>query len=277
MLVHAAAAGDAKLAKAAAKAVAEGTASASITAAVAGMPVPHVSALRYADIYALTDMELCGFAAAVATLLLAMEQPYVVLGSQAAATSTQAADAIAAALSQARAQGANNMAAAGFQWKKPPVLAGGPAAAGAAAGTIKCRADEKVVKSRAQLVESHASIPTFLQGILCLSPADSMHSMQASLARVLMVLAFGAVVISTLVCRDGVMLASLAGLWQAVLVGVMFVLLHCVPQAPSPAQAGGQDRQQVCADRKTAWKLVRDDMKISEVFDPQLQQILNAA
>lgn len=237
LLVYAAAAGNVEAAQAAAKTAAEGASAGSITAAVAGMPAHYVNALRYEDIYCLTDMELCGIAAALATLLLAMEQPLFVNSAEAPA-SPHAAAAIAVALSQAAAvpgvgpphphaaapaagrsaSNTTNMDHAGFVWKHP-------------AGNA--RAETKVLRTRAKLVEANVSIPPLLLGLPCLSAADHMHSLQVCLAFVLMVMAFGSVAITTLVCRDGVTLASLAGMWQSCLVVLMFGLLHRVPRAPS--------------------------------------------
>jgi hypothetical protein len=234
LLVYAAAAGNVEAAQAAAKTAAEGASSASITAAVAGMPAQDVNALRYEDIYCLTDMELCGIAAALATLLLAMEQPLFVNSAEAPA-SPHAAAAIAVALSQATAgrsaSNTTNMDHAGFVWKHP-------------AGNA--RAETKVLRTRAKLVEDHVSIPPLLLGLPCLSAADNMHSLQVCLAFVLMVMAFGSVAITTLVCRDGVTLASLAGMWQSCLVVLMFGLLHRVPRAPSPSESLGMCFWQCC-------------------------------
>jgi hypothetical protein len=227
LLVAAAAAGDAKLAEAAAKAAFDGAA-ADVAAVGAQSSAPCISAVRYSSINSLTDMELFGFAAALATILVAVEQPGILQPPGArppppAAASQAAAAQVAAkyTASHPAPEGGGppvcSMAGCGFRW----------AAVGAAP-----TADQTIPhisKTRPQLVKQHNSIPDELQGVKCCPPAVAVRHMQLYLAFVLFLVAVGAVVIATLLCREGVVLASAAGWWQSLLVAVLFGILHSVP------------------------------------------------
>lgn len=241
LLVAAAAAGDAKLAEAAAKAANDSKtadSAATLAAVAAQMSAPCISAVRYSDIYSLTDMELYGFAAALATIIVAMEVPTLVGGAGMHPASPAAAGQVATAFTNAHPGGAVcTMAVCGFQWAAamPP--------ARSADDTIPA-----ITRCRAELVESHDSIPAELQGIKCCSPTVAMRNTQLSLALVLFVVAAGAVLIATLLCREGVTLASAAGMWQSLWVAVLFGVLHCVPRpwmVDAALSPGGQDWRRV--------------------------------
>ena len=120
------------------------------------------------------------------------------------------------------------------------------------------------------MVGSHDSIPDALQGVKCCSPAETVRNMQLCLAVVLAVVAAGAVLIATLVCRDGVTMASAAGLWQSLCVAVLFGILHRVP-GPMPWSKRSESERIRRPRGEQHWNAVKDlpsrDMHLDRILD----------
>lgn len=86
-----------------------------------------------------------------------------------------------------------------------------------------------VLQSRAELVDSHSSLPAIVHGTKCMSATEWVQSLYVPLACAVFTVAVVAITLATIFCSNGILLVACSGLCQAF---AAWCLLQSVERLP---------------------------------------------